>query len=74
MKSNHIGYDLPRGFSSGKVEIIIFPVEKDNNLSPEKKYRKTSIRGALKKYANPSLVQMEEKAWSEASQDKYANS
>jgi hypothetical protein len=74
VKSNHIDYDLPLGFSSGKVELIIMPYAKGKMFQSEKKQAKSSIRGSLRKYSNPSLIHIEEKAWSMAAQDKHANS
>ncbi|MFA6291521.1 MAG: hypothetical protein WC637_07050 [Victivallales bacterium] len=74
VKSNHIDYDLPHGFSSGKVELIIMPYDKRKMFQSEKKQSKASIRGSLRKYSNPSLINIEKKAWSMAVRDKHANS
>ncbi|HBC86154.1 MAG TPA: hypothetical protein DCZ94_04280 [Lentisphaeria bacterium] len=74
VKSNHIVYDLPNGFSSGKVELIIMPVENNKILHSDKRRNKPRIRGSLRKYSNPSLMQLEKKAWSLAAQVKHAHS
>ena len=59
VKSNHIDYDLPLGFSSGKVELIIMPYAKGKMFQSEKKQAKSSIRGSLRKYSNPSLIHID---------------
>lgn len=74
VKSDHINYALPHGFSSGKVELIIIPFEKEEVFRSDKKQDKSTIRGSLRKYANPALAQAEENAWSRTVRDKHANS
>ena len=59
---------LPPDFWGQKVEIIILPVQQQNqnrtskSVSPHKK----SLRGCLHQYAKPELIATESEAWREA--------
>ena len=45
----------------------------DEFIEPEKKINAESLRGALSKYANPALRELEEGAWERAAAEKYVN-
>ena len=60
--------DIPKSFQSRKVELLILPF--DENV--QKKTRKKSTYGILKKYANPALIAKEDGAWSAAMKEKHA--
>lgn len=61
--------NLPPELRNTDVEIIVLPVKK----AAENQLKSSSTRGALKKYANPELIQYEKDAWAEAVGEKYAN-
>ena len=45
----------------------------DEFVDPVKPVRKKGMRGALARYANPSLVEKEKGAWERATAEKYGN-
>ena len=60
-------FDLPASLRNKKVEVIILPFKAD-----EAHPRETgSAFGCLKKYANPSLIPLEEGAWGRAVKEKH---
>ncbi len=52
---------LPRAFWGQQVEVIVLTTGTPEG-QPAKR-AKNSLRGALKSYANPSLIPLEEGAW-----------
>ncbi|MDR3365067.1 MAG: hypothetical protein LBS91_09040 [Clostridiales Family XIII bacterium] len=58
---------LPGSLRHKKVEILVFPVSEDSRNVHEKR----SVFGALKKYANPSLIEQESAAWATAAASEY---
>lgn len=62
-------FNLPEALRNRKVEVIILPVdEKKENASS------VSLAGKLSKYANPSLISLENGAWSNALRQKHDHS
>jgi len=57
---------IPANLKHKIVEIILVPIE-SNKTGIE------NLRGALKKYSNPDLIDQEGEAWSKAVGEKYAN-
>jgi hypothetical protein len=51
------------------VEIIIIPLDNEAENQGEKKFK--SVKGALHKYSNPSLINKEKTAWQDAIKRKY---
>lgn len=60
---------LPSSFRNKKVEVLVLPF-REREASPK---GKKSYLGALAKYANPSLIEYEKKAWAEAAAEKHAH-
>ena len=61
--------DLPWATKDMQVEVIVFPfaeqvIQKTGNVK--------RLKGCLKKYANPSLIEMEKYAWENHTVEKYA--
>ena len=54
------------------VEVFIFPID-ENKDSKNFIPTPSSMKGALKEYANPDLVEMEKYAWEINLQEKYGN-
>jgi hypothetical protein len=63
-------FELPEPLKNRQVEVIILPFED----TAYKKKSKSSLGGVFHKYANPSLIPMEEEAWQNAVEDKHENS
>ena len=61
---------LPCHLRNRKVEVIIFPVEKDGN---ENKKPVENLIGILHDHANPNLIPLEKEAWTKAMGEKYAD-
>ena len=57
VENGQINIQLPRQFWGQEVEVIVLPT------SPNTPARKKSLRGCLKKYANPDLTAREKDAW-----------
>ena len=57
------GIEVPNNLINRKVEILIFPLDRE---SIDKSKKKKSLSGALSKYANPKLISKEKDAWMEA--------
>lgn len=58
---------IPESMKHKNVEILILPVQ-------EKKSGIGKLRGALKKYSNPDLIEKESEAWEMAVMEKHGNS
>ena len=67
-KQSHLVIDIPESYVDKEIELLIFP------LNEEKKSKQkdiSSLAGSLHKYANPSKINMEDKAWELHIKDKY---
>lgn len=60
---------LPKQFWGQEVEIIVLPSPKQT-MQPV--IRKKSLRGSLKRYANPVLLEQEQDAWQSSVGEKHA--
>ena len=69
VKNGQVLLSLPERFWGQEVEIIIMAA------SPKKQQvsQKKSMRGCLQQYADPSSVEKEKTAWSDAVKEKYGN-
>lgn len=68
VKNGEIHLQLPQQFWGQEVEIIVLPA-----LLPATQgatYKK-SLRGCLKSYAKPALIEQEQEAWQAAMKEKY---
>lgn len=66
---NNIVIHIPDSFKGKKLEITILPLiekQKNNRKGPDK-----SVMGILNKYADPKLIKLEKKAWTEAVKNKH---
>ena len=72
VSSDRISYKLPSGFSATKVELIVLSIdEQQSGLDNTEREAPVSLRGALKAFSNPSLIDDESKAWKQAAKVKY---
>ncbi len=68
VERDEIRVHLPATFRGQQVEIIVRPVPAQNAPVRQKK----SLLGCLHRYANPALIEQEQKAWQEAATDRHA--
>jgi hypothetical protein len=60
---------IPSQMQNSRVEVIILPV-----LEAKKSSRDTdNMKGYLKQYANPALIEQERDAWTINLKEKYGN-
>ncbi len=60
--------DLPWAEKDMQVEVIVLPLEK---TTTHRKVAGKSLKGCLKKYANPVLLKKESSAWEKHIIEKY---
>ncbi|KYO66124.1 hypothetical protein [Thermovenabulum gondwanense] len=61
--------DIPNELKNKVVEVIILPLA---DAPENKNIRK--LKGALKKYKNPELINLEKEAWQKAVEEKHEHS
>lgn len=71
IKSHKLLFTLPADFNERKVEMILLPLTQYED-SIKEKHKVRNVRGALRKYANPQLIESEKTAWIDAVEEKYA--
>lgn len=73
-KERHITINIPKSYIGKEIEYIVFPLEKENNISQKQTLNKDikSLRGSLNKYANLSKIESEGGAWKLHVKKKYA--
>lgn len=59
VKNGEIHLQLPKQFWGQEVEVIVITMQQPATPPMNKK----SLRGALKQYANPALIDQESSAW-----------
>lgn len=68
VKNGEIYLQLPQQFWGQEVEIIVLPAPQQAPFSiPHKK----SLRGVLKRYAQPELMAQEQDVWSSIASEKH---
>jgi hypothetical protein len=65
VKNGVVQLQLPQQFWGREVEIIVLATQPTVTQSTAKK----SLRGALKHYANPALMEKEQSAWLDSAGD-----
>ncbi len=72
VNSNRISYKLPSDFSGGKVELIVLSLDEQQPVRNNSEHKKSiSLRGALKDFSNPALLDNESGAWNQAARSKH---
>jgi hypothetical protein len=66
LESETFSIDLPSALSGKQVEVFVLS---ENNTHAKKK----SLRGILKRYARPELIDLESSAWEKATEEKYGD-
>ena len=62
--------NIPENYVGKEIEYIIFPL--DNETDDEENFKSiSSLKGIFNKYANPSKIELEDKAWKLHVQKKY---
>jgi hypothetical protein len=62
--------DLPENLRNQDVELIILPIG-DSTTHKSQTPSTPTVRGALKQFANPDLIQYEQDAWKKGVQEKH---
>ena len=57
--------DLPDHMRNRQVEVIILPVDEEKGSSGK------SMKGFLRRYANPDFIALEKQAWAEVVEEQY---
>ncbi|MDR0694316.1 MAG: hypothetical protein LBF81_03335 [Prevotellaceae bacterium] len=60
---------IPPQMQNIRVEVIVLPVVKTNKVS----HTAENMKGYLKQYANPALIEQEKNAWTLNLKEKYGN-
>jgi hypothetical protein len=68
VKDGQVCFNLPERFWGQEVEIIVLAVPQSQHQGAEEK---KSLRGSLRQYANPALIDLEAAAWQEALREKH---
>lgn len=68
VKNGAVHLQLPQQFWGQEVEIIVMPAPIS---SPPSSAPKRSLRGSLRSFANPDLIEQEGEAWQAAVGEKH---
>ncbi len=71
-KDSVITIHIPKEYIGKKIEYIVFPLESEKNVDKKGNEFK-SLKGALKQYADPSKMELENKAWKLYIKERYQN-
>jgi len=55
--------DIPNNYIDKEVEFIMFLLDESESVHKSKQQDIALLGGSLKKYANPSKIDLEDKAW-----------
>lgn len=70
VENGEVSLQLPRQFWGQEVEIIVLPAPQAT--TPGSTPRR-SLRGSLKTYANPALIEQEREAWQAVVGEEHAS-
>ena len=71
-EDTNITINIPQNYVGKQIEYIIFPLESDENSTIESNNKSiSSLKGILNKYADPSKIELEDKAWRVHIKKKY---
>lgn len=68
VENGEVHLHLPEQFWGQRVEIIVLAMPERDIPEP---IHKKSLRGALKRHANPELMAKEQAAWQKAASEKH---
>ena len=73
--NNNFTITIPNEYINQEIEFILFPLNSneiiETTYKPNKKQDISTLGGSLNKYANPSKIELEDKAWDLHIMDKY---
>ncbi len=70
-QNNNFTINIPDSYINKEVEFIMFPLDEAKITNKVKKQNISALGGSLNKYANPSKIELEDKAWELHIKDKY---
>jgi hypothetical protein len=68
VENGEVHLQLPEEFWGHEVEIIVLGVPEEG---PQRVTTRRSLRGCLKQYAKPELIDQEQHAWQTAASEKH---
>lgn len=68
VENGEVHFPLPKQFWGQEVEIIVLAAPANANETPADK---KSLRGCLRRYANPDLITQEQEVWPAAASEKH---
>jgi len=68
---NNFTINIPNSYLNREVEFIMFPLDEKEEIQEVKQQDISILAGSLNKYANPSKIDSEDKAWELHIMDKY---
>jgi len=71
-KNSNLVINIPDEYIGQEVEYIVFPLHKNIKENPKEDIDIDSIGGILNKYADPSKIELEDKAWELHVMEKFA--
>ncbi len=71
-KDNNLVITIPNEYIGKEIEYIVFPLPQNTKKKQNEEINIDSIGGILNKYANPSKIALEDKAWELHVIDKFA--
>jgi hypothetical protein len=70
--NNNLVINIPDEYIGQEIEYIVFPLHKDIKENSNEDIDIDSIAGILNKYADPSKIELEDKAWELHVMEKFA--
>jgi len=64
--------NIPDDYVGQEIEYIVFPISKNSTQKVKNSDDIESLGGILNKYANPSKIEIEDKAWELHVMDKFS--
>jgi len=71
-ENTNLTINIPEDYVGQEIEYIVFPISKSYTKNVKKNDDIESLGGILNKYANPSKIELEDKAWELHVMDKFS--
>jgi len=68
---NNFTINIPDSYINKELEFIIFPLDEQEKVQEPKDQNISILGGSLSKYADPSKIDLESKAWELHIMDKF---
>jgi hypothetical protein len=71
-ENTNLTINIPEDYVGQEIEYIVFPISKSSTKKVINNNDIESLGGILNKYANPSKIELEDKAWELHVMDKFS--